>query len=261
VYGLFPTAAPEWRAEIGSFDGKEKTMTTTALPLDTGRPRRTSGLSTAPALRQAANFLVDLVMPGAVRPHGQFDDPEGADGWARRFYGAWVASLSSEEYSALVEYKREGFRSLNRGLRDHDGDLSMLPPEDRLRAEGLDAALEKAPTLDRPVVAYRGRLPDAVLEAFEDGEEDTLIGQVFGDLAYASTSLRNAIAREYGGSSRFPESVGKITLPKGTQAGCVDVVLDKGQSELLLPRGARFRIDKAYREGGVYRIEGHLVSW
>jgi hypothetical protein len=188
-------------------------------------------------------------------------DFEVADGWAHLFYGSWVEGLSRWERSALEEYKREGFRSLNRGLRDHDGDLSVLPPEERLRAEGLDAALEKAPTFDRPVVVYRGRLPDAVLEAFEEGEEGTLIGQVFGDPAYTSTSLRSGIAIEYGGSSRFPESVGKITLPRGTRAGYVDAVFDKGQSELLLPRGARVRIEKAYREEGVYRIEGQLVSW
>ena len=137
----------------------------------------------------------------------------------------------------------------------------MLPPEDRRRAEGLDAALEKAPTLERPVVVYRGRLPDAVLEAFEAGEEETLVDQVFDDLAYTSTSLCSGIAREYGGSSRFPDSVGKITLPRGTKAGYVDAVLDKGQSELLLPREAKVRIDKAYREGGVYWIEGQLVPW
>ena len=41
----------------------------------------------------------------------------------------------------------------------------------------------------------------------------------------------------------------------------MDAVLDKGQSELLLPREARVRIDGAYREGGVYWIEGHLVQW
>ena len=137
----------------------------------------------------------------------------------------------------------------------------MLPSEDRRRAEGLDAALEKAPTLERPVVVYRGRLPDAVLEAFEADEEETLVDQVFGDLAYTSTSLCSGIAREYGGSSRFPDSVGKITLPRGTKSGYVDAVLDKGQFELLLPREAKVRIDKAYREGGVYWIEGQLVPW
>ena len=109
------------------------------------------------------------------------------------------------------------------------------------------------------MVVYRGRLPDAVLEAFEEGEEETLLDQVFGDLAYTSTSLSSGIAREYGGSSRFPDSVGKIMLPWGTRAGYVDAVLDKGQCELLLPREARVRIDKAYREGRVYCIEGQLV--
>jgi hypothetical protein len=243
---------------------------TVAIAVDKDKPRGISGLSTEPVLRQAATFLADMVKQGVqggpegVGPEevgGRFADSEEADGWAHLFYGSWVEGLSPWERSALEEYKSEGFRSLNRGLRDRDGDLSLLPPEDRMRAEGLDAALEKAPTLDRPVVAYRGRLPDAVLEAFEAGEEETLIGQVFGDPAYTSTSLRSGIAREYGGSSRFPESVGKIALPRGTKACYVDAVMDKGQSELLLPRGAKVRIEKAYREEGVCRIESQLVPW
>jgi ADP-ribosyltransferase exoenzyme len=243
---------------------------TAAVALDTDRLGKLSGLSAEPALRQAATFLADLVKPGASGMPGEFDsdkvggyfeDLQEALGWARRFYRTWVEGLSPEEYSALDEYKKEGFRGLNRGLRDHDGDLSMLPAEDRRRAEGLDAALRKAPPLEGTVVVYRGRLPDAVLEAFEAGEEETLIDQVFGDPAYTSTSLSSGIAREYGGSSRFPDSVGKITLPRGTKAGCVDAVFDKGQSELLLPREAKVRIDEAYREGGVYRIEGQLVPW
>ncbi len=243
---------------------------TAALAPDADRLRGISGLPAQQALRQAATFLTDLVKPGVPRLPGEFgshkvggpfDDLGGAAGWARRFYGGWVEGLSAEEYSAIEEYKREGFRSLNRGLRDHDGDLSPLTPEDRRRAEGLDTALEKAPPLERPVVVYRGRLPDAVLEAFEAGEEETLLYQVFGDPAYTSTSLCSDIAREYGGSSRFPDSVGKITLPRGTKAGYVDAMLDKGQSELLLPREAKVRIDKAYREGGVYWIEGQLVPW
>jgi hypothetical protein len=232
---------------------------TAAVTLDTDRLHSISGLPAEPALRQAASFLAELVKRGTSDPPGEFDDFEEAHGWAQRFYGEWVEGLSPDEYSALDEYKKEGFRSLNLGLRDHDGDLSMLPPGDRLRAEGLDAALRKAPTLEWPVVVFRGRLPDAVLEAFENGEEETLLGQVFGDIAYTSTSLSSGIAREYGGSSRFPDSVGKITLPRGTRAGYVDAVLDKSQGELLLPREARVRIDKAYREGRVYCIEGQLV--
>jgi hypothetical protein len=231
---------------------------TATVTLDTDRLHSISGLPAEPALRQAVTFLAELVKRGTTDPPGEFDDLEEAHRWARRFYGDWVEGLSPEEYSALEEYKKEGFRSLNRFLRDHDGDTTVLPRRERLRADGLDTALQKAPILERPVVVYRGPLPDAVLEAFEEGEEETLFDQVFGDLSYTSTSLCNGIAREYGGSSRFPESVGKITLPRGTRAGFVDAVLDRGQYELLLPRDARVRIAKAYREGRVYCIEGQL---
>jgi hypothetical protein len=128
-------------------------MTTGALALNTDGLQGVSGLPAEPVLRRATTLLADL-----IKPCGKFgaDDPEEADGWARRFYESWVEGLSSEEYSALDEYKRDGFRSLNRGLRDHDGDICMLSAEDRLRAAGLDAALEKAPPLERPVVAYAG---------------------------------------------------------------------------------------------------------
>ncbi len=172
---------------------------TAALALDTDGLQKTSGIPAEPVLRQAATFLADLVKQGIPCPPEALDTDE-ADGWARRFYRAWVDGLSPEEHSALEEYKREGFRGLNRGLRDHDGDLSMLPTEDRRRAAGLDAALGKAPPLEGPVVVHRGRLPDAVLEAFEAGEEETLVGQVFGDPAYTSTSLCRAIARGTAGA-------------------------------------------------------------
>ena len=180
---------------IETFEGKETTMTA-ALTLDADGLLGTAGLSAGTALRQAATFLADVVKRGVSDPHAEFDDSEAADSWARRFYEGWVEDLSSEEYSALEEYKKEGFRSLNRFLREYDGDPSMFPPRERLRAEGLDAALQKAPILDRPVVVYRGRLPDAVLEAFDEGEEETLVDQVFGDLAYTSTSLPSGIPRE-----------------------------------------------------------------
>jgi hypothetical protein len=234
---------------------------TTALPLDKNMLHGISGPPAGPALLRGSTFLERLIKRGGSDPPGQFEDLEVADRWARRFYEGWVEGLSPEEFSALVEYKKEGFRALNRGLRDHDGDLSLLPPEDRRRAEGLDAALRKAPALDRPLIVHRGRLPDAVLEAFEEGEEDTLPGQVFGDIAYTSTSLGSAIARGYGASSRFPDSVGKITLPRGTRAGYVDAVLEKGQCELLLARESRIRIEKAYRGEGVYCIEAQLVPY
>ena len=127
---------------------------TAAVALDRDGLQKISGLATEPALRQAATFLADLMKQGVPGPPGDLDadkvggylgDLEEANGWARRFYENWVEALSPEEYAALDEYKREGFRSLNRGLRDHGGNLSRLRPEDRRRAEGLDAALGKAP--------------------------------------------------------------------------------------------------------------------
>ena len=119
-----------------------------APALDTDRLRWIPGLSTKPVLRQAASFLADLVKPGVLGPPGEFDsdkvggyfdDLEEANDWARRFYGPWVEELSLEEYSALEEYKKAGFRSLNRGLRDHDWDLEAFDPEISAPTQETDA--------------------------------------------------------------------------------------------------------------------------
>ena len=110
---------------------------TVAIAVDKDKPRGISDLSTEPVLRQAATFFADLVkqgVPGAQgegasdEVSGRLADFDVADGWAHLFYGSWVEGLSRWERSALEEYKREGFRGLNRGLRDHDGDLSMRTP-------------------------------------------------------------------------------------------------------------------------------------
>ena len=45
-----------------------------------------------------------------------------------------AATPPESTQSTLGEYKKEGFRVLNRGLRDHYGELSMLSTEDRRRA-------------------------------------------------------------------------------------------------------------------------------
>ena len=87
---------------------------TAAITLNKERLQRTSGLPAEPALRWATTFLADLVKPGASVPPGEFDadrvsgtfdDPEAADGWARRFYESWVEELSPEEYSTSTRRK------------------------------------------------------------------------------------------------------------------------------------------------------------
>src|SRR3712207_5257887 len=99
---------------------KERGKMTTALALDADGLRAISGLPAGPALRQAANLLADLVKSRGTGPPGRFgsdkvggyfDDLEEVNGWARHFYGPWVGGLAPEEYSALDEYKNEGFRS------------------------------------------------------------------------------------------------------------------------------------------------------
>ena len=106
---------------------------TTALAPDTDRLRRISGLPAEPVLRQAATFLADLVKPGASDPPGEFD-ADRVDGWARHFYEAWVEGLSSEEYSALDEYKAALF--LRRQMR------AECQPAVELDHPGLEIASE-----------------------------------------------------------------------------------------------------------------------
>lgn len=101
-------------------------------------------------------------------------------------------------------------------------------------------------------VVYRG-VPDSVL-----GDIDNLIGGTFQDNGFVSTTLDKETPGIFG------KTVMKIRVPKGAKGAFIDTIGkraggDKPENELLLPRGSKFRIISAQRQGNRTNVEAELV--
>lgn len=201
----------------------------------------------------------DAPQSGAAPPPGVFDpnaigghwgNIEDANQWAADNYQPWKDGLSSDEQNALDEYKGSTYRDINSEMRDAGG-LDNIDPDGVAGEYGppIASALDAAPPLDQPVLVYRGRLPNEVLDAFEQGDEQGLVGEDVADPAFVSTSMDRGTARGFSSSSRYPDSMGRIVLPEGFKAGYMETPGNTGESELLLPSNTHFKITKAYTVG------------
>jgi hypothetical protein len=150
-------------------------------------------------------------------------------------------------------------------LRPAKGDLSQLSKEMRQRVERLDKAILKAPPIEKDIMIHRGRLPSPLLQLFKDGDESLAVGEKFGDDGFAPTSFAYGTAEAFGSSSKFPaKSVGTFRMPKGFRASWSEAINEYNEQEVLLPRGTRFRVTKAWKVKGnysqqVWRVEGEML--
>lgn len=107
----------------------------------------------------------------------------------------------------------------------------------------LEAAIERAPPLQRDLIVYRGAGLNWAGEEKLGGWKGLLsgraIGTTFVDLGFTSTSLKRSTASDFG------SLVFRIRLPKGTRGIWVNSVT-RGhlahEQEFVLARGTRFRI-------------------
>lgn len=193
----------------------------------------------------------------ADKPGGHFNSPSEANNWALEAYQPWLDdSLTHGEQLSMKDYKGSGYRPINEALRNAQGD----DPKYVKRVSDIDRAIEKAPPLPDDIVVYRGRLPTPILEAFEAGAQDGLIGKTIADPAYMSTSMDRGVAKNFGYSTKFPRSIGKIKLPKGAKVAHLEGLTAMGEHEMLLPRDAPVKITKAYiDDSGMRIIEGEMI--
>lgn len=178
---------------------------------------------------------------------GHFDSLNEVNEWAGEAYGGWKKSLTSDESYSLASYKSTGYQALNRELRTGKGQLSGHHKE---MSKNMDSAFEKAPPLQEPMVVYRGRLPDAVCKAFSGGEESGLVGRVFGDAGYLSTSFNRKVGKNFASSNKHGASVGRLTIPKGSKPIYLESINHMGESEMLLPRDSKIMVTNAYKKDG-----------
>lgn len=135
--------------------------------------------------------------------------------------GTKKAKLSDDEVAALVEYRGENHKIINKGLR---GQVKKSKAVDEVVAD-LDSAFAKAPVTTKDITVYRGTAAKLTKGDFKDN-------------GFTSTTYDEGAARDFG------DTVIKIVIPKGTPvlklSGGGKEGHYGGESELLLPRGSEY---------------------
>lgn len=213
------------------------------------------------ALRHAAKKARGKVGKGAR----QFKELGDSESWGNEHYSKWADGLSPDTKAFIQSYKGSAHATINRDLQENGGDANATPDHIQEHIKPIDAALNSAPPLKEPITVFRGGLPTGVTDAFDVGAEDGLANEVFGDDGYVSTSLLPRVADSFAEKGRGGQKPAgaNITLPKGAKAAFIDA---EGltpainlESEMLLPRGSRFRVNRAYRRDGVPWVDAVLI--
>ena len=150
--------------------------------------------------------------------------------------------LEDFEIADLAKYQTDFYCPLNRALRG----VEPITIADLLMVEKLDRAIASA-TILRNMIVYRGFMRNVVNE-LEPGD-------TFTDKGFSSCSLSETVVRErfaYGGGAIF-----QFVARKAMRAIYLDALIKfpKPELEILLPRGASFRIlSKEVRKGITYFV-------
>lgn len=153
----------------------------------------------------------------------------------RHAYTDWALGLSPQEINHLKQYTYSHHHAINESLR---GERPMDPAMQR-EIDTMQGALLKA-KIPEDMVVYRG--VDTTISPAEARQQ---IGKDFINEGFSSTSLDFQTGFQFSGFKDFetPHTVYQFTLPKGLSGGFIDGISgNKGENEMLLPKGARFRV-------------------
>lgn len=144
--------------------------------------------------------------------------------------GASALNLTPEEKVAIKSYTGDGYRAMNKALRTGNSTDVI-----NAKINNLDKAFLKTPELDHTITTYRG-IDDSAAEKLM-GPVGSSVGKTFVDPGYGSTATYPDKA--FGYQTRI-----SVTIPPGAHVLRPDgqgTFGDK-ESELLLPRGSKFKV-------------------
>lgn len=164
-------------------------------------------------------------------------DPEAIQAMKNSYPSNYEEVWSEDELMAVQSYVAGG-TWINNGLRTGE-----IWSDEELRddAYNLDSAIDKAPPLPKALLVHRGidRKTDyRVISSLKSLK----VGESFSDDAFSSTSTSKKTAERFTDKVRI-----EIALPAGTKRALHLSVLGVGkygfgESEVLLPRGAGFKV-------------------
>lgn len=161
--------------------------------------------------------------------------------------GRWVLTLSDQQKEAIHDYTKElppYYKNINGVLRGYQNTYDSGNQE---RSEQIHSALGQTST-PCDITVYRGCSNEALGELSYASEEE-LVGGIFIDKGYASTSLSRDRA--------FSDDILlEIHLPRGSHAADIESLSAAGgyEEEVLIDRGQVFQITDVYRDETGRRI-------
>jgi hypothetical protein len=159
----------------------------------------------------------------------EFDDPSRADSAFTSMYDEWAKALTDEERDAVRGYQQQTFDGINGTLRGHRTEDEKTPYF-REQIKRLDSALDSG-EVPYNVTTYRGMV-----------NPNLMVGDVFADDGFSSTTLAPSIAQARAQQLGNQGVVARIRVPQGTKGAYVETVTPIDQAELLLHRGTQYRV-------------------
>ena len=209
-----------------------------STPAKAKEPESRPAPAASPA--QPAPTKADTSKPAAVR---ELKDNQEITGWAEKHFGGWNDSLQDHEFKAIEKYSGAGYESINNALRKGGAGQHAKT------VAALDSAIART-SIPEDVTAFRGvragKLPD-----------DLKPGAVLQDNAYVSTSLNRAVGEKFAHHTLM-----EIKVPKGSKGAAFDAVFEggnRGENELMLPRGSKFKVTGVAMRNGKRVVTAELI--
>lgn len=167
------------------------------------------------------------------------------EAWAEDHYSSqWFSLLSQREKDALIDYSDTAFAWINSALRKSDG-TTKLSPDVAEMVQLLDSAISKG-CFKRACTVYRGVAEGELVERFGTLQP----GMEWVEKSYVSTTLDRNIAHLFCDLSKRGVLM-IIRLKAGQRCAYLERLTEhRGELEVLLPRGTKFRVRKRTLENG-----------
>lgn len=176
----------------------------------------------------------------------------------------WAGRLADDEWDAVKEYAELSYDEINGTLR---GQYAADARTTRLIGK-LDSALDKAGSFDEPVTVWRGISfyvdPDDLDADRWPGTEGWIRenmpnGSTVQMDSFSSTSFDPRIALDFAQRGDVGDIILEIRARNGAYLNPSDFRLDLEESELLLPRNAKFRVLRTLSDVAFRGYDGSIV--
>ncbi len=188
--------------------------------------------------------------PAGKAPTPTFASSDNANKWGTKNV-VTEGGVSKDETKALRRYQSaQGYYNfMNLSLRDP---TYTTTPENQAAIAHMDAVMARS-EVKEPIIAMRGM-------NFRGASEKFKVGQTYTDKGFVSTTIDTTTAHQFAGARPNGEQAGsrvvcEIHIPAGAKAVYLK---GKGESELLLDRGASFRVDEV-KAGNPTRVKMTLI--